>query len=140
MTIEEYIALNNPKATARVIEAMGAPKIIPGDMKDLNKKVLYATNTFGLKAYEKLAEIDTPYRKLILSTISEGKSNCAGCGGGCGGHSNCSGCSGIDGPKDAKEFVVKPTSDVPAVSNNHLMVAGVVLLGILTIAVVVKLK
>ena len=128
------------------LEALGAPKVISDD--DLLKKVHYATKQFGIKAYEKLAEVDTPYRKLILSEMSEKHSNC---GGGC---SNCSGKSSLDGtgqldnePTPAvivKEVPVSTStaatsSTTPEVSKTSpLLVTAVLLLGILTVAVIAK--
>lgn len=128
-SIETYIAMNNPKATARVLEELGAPRITSNE--DLLNKVHFATKQFGLKAFEKLAEIDTPYRKLILSQFGESKSNACGC-------------SSADG---SKEIVLKgrpvPTEELSdrkasADSNKPLLIAATVLLGVLTVAVIVK--
>ena len=133
-TIETYIAINNPKATARALEEMGAPKVKSNE--DLLAKVHFATDKFGMKAFEKLAQIDTPYRKLILSTL-ETKSNCGG---------GCSGCgkSNAGGPEDQGSVPTgKPVEQpnphgVMPPHSNHFLTAGVVLLGVIAIAVIVK--
>lgn len=94
-TIELYVAQANPKETARALEKLGAPKVTSN--KDLLSKLEFATRKFGTKVYEKLAEVETPYRSLILTEYEkhkEKKSGCDGCGGTCGqGKSNACGCS-----------------------------------------------
>lgn len=125
-TIETYIALNNPKEAVRVLELeLGAPKVT--GHADLIRKIHYATEKFGLSAFNKLAMIDTPYRRLILSQIDEKKSNCGGC-------------SGADGDKAVVENQggKPPIMSDASSKNNGLLIAGVVLLGVMTIAVLVK--
>jgi hypothetical protein len=111
-SIETYVALNNPKDATIAVERMGAPKVTGHG--DLVKKLHYATEKFGMKAFEKLAMIDTPYRKLILSQIEETKSGCGGC-------------SGATGDQSSKEL---PKKEDTVVSDKHnpYMIAGVVLL------------
>lgn len=151
-SIEEYVALNNPREVAAILEANGSRKI---DKKNILEVVHRFTDKKGDYAYELLSKIDTPYRRLILSQIKEEKSSCSGCGGTCGGEkkSNCCG-SGVDGekvllttekevgPPEVKTVIVEkqvPAPAQPQIVNQHsLMVAGVVLLGILTIAVVIR--
>lgn len=152
ISIEKYIALNNPREVAAILEAHGSRKIDKTNILDVVHRF---TDKKGDFAFEELAKIDTPYRRLILSTIKEEKkSGCAGCGGTCGEKkSNCCG-SGVDGEKvllttekevgvPVKEtIIVEKPVPAPAVekglTQHSLMVAGVVLLGILTIAVVIR--
>jgi len=152
MTIEKYIALNNPREVAAILEAHGSRKINKDNIIDVIHRF---TEKKGDFAFQELAKIDTPYKRLILSTIEEKKSGCAGCGGTCGEKkSNCCG-SGVDGEKvllTTEKEVGPPIKEtiiiekqVPALpekqgflTQHGLMVAGVVLLGVLTIAVVLK--
>lgn len=147
MTIEQYLALNNPRAVAEVLEANGSRKI---DKKNIMDVLVRFTEKKGDYAFEQLAKIDTPYRRLILSQIEETKSGCSGCGGTCGGEkkSNCCG-SGVDGQKvlltTEKEIdePIKTEGKPPVIvvdkkENNNIMVAGLVLLGVIAIAVVVR--
>ncbi len=149
MTIEQYIALNNPRGVAEVLEANGSRKV---DKKNIMDVLVRFTEKKGDYAFEQLSKIDTPYRRLILSQIEETKSGCAGCGGTCG--EKKSNCCGVDGEKAlltttreivaAPQPVVKqPEAVAPVVvvdkkENNNLMVAGLVLLGVIAIAVVVR--
>ena len=152
-TIEEYIALNNPREVAAVLESNGSRKI---DKKNILEVVHRFTDKKGDYAFELLSKIDTPYRRLILSQIKEEpKSGCSGCGGTCGEKkSNCCG-SGVDGEKvqltttkEVGEPTIKKVETAPPVvmvspvadkkENNNLMVAGLVLLGVIAIVVVVR--
>lgn len=132
-TIECYIAKNNPKAVAEVLYELGAPKVTSN--QDLLAKIHYATEKFGMKAFEKLAEIDTPYRRLILThhLPEEKKSNCGGCSGADGDFSNGGG----------DEAAIISTTIEPKkvnISNTHLMIAGAFLLGVLVIGGLVATK
>ena len=150
MTIEKYIADNSPREVVAILEANGAQRKITKD--NIEEVLLRYTKAKGDVAFSQLAQIDTPYKRLILSSVPEKKS------GACG----CSNCSGVDGEPAAAFTPAQLTSDndpayiawlaaqkvaippavaaplIPAVNNNHLMVAGVVLLGILTVAVVIR--
>lgn len=152
MTIEQYLALNNPRAVAEVLEANGSRKI---DKKNIMDVLVRFTEKKGDYAFEQLAKIDTPYRRLILSQIEETKSGCSGCGGTCGGEKK-SNCCGVDGGEKEKEKVllttakevsepVKTEGKPPVIvldnnkkEHNNIMVAGLVLLGVIAIAVVVR--
>ncbi len=100
-TIEKYIATNNQREAMLLLKSLGAPK--PKNEADLINKLEIATVKFGDKVFEQLAEIDTPYRRLILSKSSETKSNCSGCGGKC---------SGVDGVYELENFY-KPVTEQP---------------------------
>ncbi len=102
LTIEKYIATNNQPEAMLFLKNLGAPK--PKDEKDLVNKLQIATLKFGDKAFEQLAEIDTPYRRLILSKSSESKSNCGG---------GCEKCSGADGTYELENFY-QPKSETPS--------------------------
>lgn len=150
MTIEQYIALNNPREVAAILELNGSRKI---DKKNILDVLTRFTDKKGDSAYEQLSKIDTPYRRLILSQIKEEeKSGCSGCGGSCGEKkSNCCG-SGVDGEKtlltSEKAIVTKEATPTPqpvvvvapekGITQHNLMVAGLVLLGVITIAVVIR--
>ncbi len=145
MTIEKYVAINNPQEAAKVIYELGAPKVTSN--QDLLSKLNHATKQFGDKAFEKLAQIETPYRSLIL-TYSEKKSNCSGdckCSekkSGC-----CGGASGVNGAQDANwelpnyspMFYQNPSvnNNSPKDSSHILLIAGIVILGIIVVAKIV---
>lgn len=103
LSIEHYIATNNPDASQKLLEKYKIPKAI--DMTDLIAKVHYVVRKNKDFAITDLANIDTPYRQLILSTIKpvvvtetkEVMSNACGCSGIDGETSNACGCSGVDG-------------------------------------------
>lgn len=78
ISIETYIASNNPNEAMSLLKEMGSPK--PVNFDDFVAKLHIATQRYGAKAFERLSKIDTPYQKLILSG-SETKSNCGGCSG-----------------------------------------------------------
>lgn len=141
-SIETYIAKENPKAVAKLLTDMGAPAITSNE--DLLSKIHYATDKYGRKVFEKLAKIETPMRSLILTfNESESKSNC----GGCSHFSNCSGYGNVAGdnpdnmPIDTEIKTVK-SSVTYAPSSTHnghpLLIAGVVLLGVITMSLLVK--
>lgn len=157
-TIEEYIALNNPREVAAVLEANGSRKI---DKKNILEVVHRFTDKKGDYAFEQLSKIDTPYRRLILSQIKEEekKSGCSGCGGTCG--EKKSGCCGssFDGGSEKVQLTTTKEVGEPTVKkaepsvvmispvadkkeNNNLIVAGMaaglVLLAVIAIVVVRK--
>lgn len=143
-TIETYIALNNPQGAAKVLAELGAPRIISND--DLLNKIHFATKQFGEKAFDKLAQIDTPYRRLILTEYSKNKhSNCSGCGGSCGFDGSwelanqAPAASKSSAPAHSYSVAPVPEPNAPIhTSTNRLAVAAVVLLGVLTVSIIVK--
>ena len=118
ITIEHYIATNNPSQAQAVLDKYGVPKAT--SMTDLLKKVHYVILKHKDFAMNDLAKIDTDYKRLILANIPAPKpvevstpspsetetvlaveklSNACGCSGMDGEHSNCSGCGGTCGGK-----------------------------------------
>lgn len=151
LSIETYVTVSNPHEVMRILKELGAPAVTSNE--DLLNKVHYATDKFGAKMFERLADIETPYRSLILTEYEkerggEKKSNCSGGCSGCDGkYSNCSGChsnaNGDEGWNDEIENIPQTgvSKSTPAPAGNlhqHLMVAGVVLVGVIAIAMVVK--
>ncbi len=67
LTIEHYIASNNPGAAQQVIQKYGVPQA--HDMHDLLRKVHAVVLKNKGAAMMDLASIDTPYRQLILSSL-----------------------------------------------------------------------
>ena len=146
MTIEEYLVLNNPREVAALLESHGSR---PVNKKNIREIIQRFTDKKGDFAYYELAKIDTPYKRLILSTIEENKSGCSGCGGTCG--EKKSNCCGVDGEKailtttkEAEQYAPAPApAPTPEVkltekSNSHLLTAGVVLLGVLTMVIIMR--
>ena len=52
-SIEKYLIENNPREVAEVLVELGEPPVTSD--ADLVQKVLFATDKFGEKAFEKLA-------------------------------------------------------------------------------------
>lgn len=122
MKFEEYILLNNPTGVKKVLEDLGAPAI--KDKETLIRALAYAVsdNKLADKTYSKLAQIETPYRSLIL-TEAEKNSDCK-----CKSNFN----------TELDNQWVQPQTVIQEPKHNHLMVASLVLLGVITIAVMVK--
>jgi hypothetical protein len=119
LTIEHYVATNNPIQAQAVLDKYGVPKA--NSMNDLLKKVHYVVLKHKDFAMNDLSKIDTPYRRLILANIPvpankptettspsstetvlavEKLSNACGCSGIDGEpKSNCAGCGGTCGGK-----------------------------------------
>jgi hypothetical protein len=123
VTIEHYVATNNPIQAQAVLDKYGVPKA--KSMSDLVKKVHYVVLKHKDFAITDLSKIDTPYRRLILANIPmpkptpaepteskisplatetilavEKTSGACGCSGIDGEQqSNCSGCGGTCGGK-----------------------------------------
>lgn len=161
ISIETYIASNNPDEAMALLKEMGSPK--PKDFDDLVAKLHIATKKHGAKAFERLSKMETPYKSLVLSyeEEDENKSNCSG-GCKCGGSSNFSG-DDVSNMELANLFSVPseipaPTpvqAVVPQISlvnepfnkseNNYLRLhptavgVGVTLLGIAVVIGVVKM-
>ena len=81
LSIETYVTVSNPHEVMRILKELGAPAVTSNE--DLLNKVHYATDKFGAKMFERLADIETPYRSLILTEYEkerggEKKSNCSG--------------------------------------------------------------
>lgn len=105
VTIEHYIATNNPNEAQTILAKYG---VRASNMSDLIRKMHRVMKTHGESAVKDFASIDTPYRSLLLSTIkpiapivTETKSSACGCSGVDGEESsNACGCSGADGSEE----------------------------------------
>jgi hypothetical protein len=107
VTIEQYIATNNPNQAQAVLAKYG---LKARDMSDLIRKMHKLMKVKGEEAVRDFAAINTPYKQLLLSTITpvetaapvsvEKKSSACGCESSADGSeqsSNACGCSGADG-------------------------------------------
>jgi hypothetical protein len=109
ISIEQYVAVENPRAASQMLTKYGIPPAT--SLKDLAEKMEVVTYKYRALAFADLAAIDTPYRRLIMDSVNtevavatllpenvsncdggcsckskvEEKSNCTGCGGTCGG-------------------------------------------------------
>ena len=142
VTIEHYIATNNPNAAQALLEKYRVPAA--KSMADLIKKLHYIVAKHRDVAVLDLATIETPYKKLMVATqktvapiiqeaakvvnetpvivptpaptpASEVKSNACGCSGFDGEEkSNCSGCGGKCGMSNATGNKPAATETKPA--------------------------
>ena len=131
-SIESYVARNNPSEVILALKEMGSPD--PIDKQDLLYKIHVATEKFGEKAFKRLAEIDTPYKQMILAYAAqpekEKKSNCCGANG--EEKSNCSGCPSLEKKANADGEEKKDDKTM-----HYIAIASVVLLAVITIKTVV---
>jgi hypothetical protein len=143
--LEHYIVTNNPSG----VEAMLRKRNIPASksLPDAVQKIRFILSKEGASAAKELADIDTDYKHLILS--SEDKtSNACGCSGAdgddeessnCAGNPNCS--CGKTSSADAVKVAEKVTAPVvapPVTSDSKYDLhkhAPVIALGLLLIAV-----
>ncbi len=110
ISIEQYVAVANPKAASQLLVKYGVPAA--NDLRDLCQKLEVITYKYRDLALNDLSTIDTPYRRLILDNQdiivkqipAEVKSNCDGCGGTCGDKK-----SNVEGDKKSDELVKKET-------------------------------
>ncbi len=148
VSIEQYITINNPNAASQLLVKYGVQPAT--SLQDLSQKVEMITYKYKDLAFMDLANIDTPYRRLILSSNqnllaseqlpTEVKSNCTGCGGTCGAKT-----SGADGkteakvePKAPEKKEVVPTEKSSSNTMKEFMPFAV--LGLFVIAIVVVAK
>ncbi len=111
VTIEHYIATNNPNQAQAILAKYG---LRAKNMSDLIRKMNKVMKVKGEDAVKEFAAIDTPYKQMLLSTIKpvevaapvttttatiEKKSSACGCSSSADGDesSNACGCSGADG-------------------------------------------
>lgn len=111
VTIEHYIATNNPNQAQAILAKYG---LRAKNMSDLIRKMNKVMKVKGEEAVKEFAAIDTPYKQMLLSTIKpvevsapittttttiEKKSSACGCSSSADGDesSNACGCSGADG-------------------------------------------
>lgn len=157
--IEEYVVLNNPKASKQLLAKYGVPS--PTSIEDMITKVQFISQKYRGEGLMEIASIDTPYRRLILASIddsddekqedakTESKSNCVGCGGTCGAKK-----SNIDGEDEvvvAEKVEVKKEEPVktevitsPKKESNDAMekyfMPAIIFTGIITLLVVLTKK
>lgn len=143
ISIEQYIAVENPKASSQFLTKYGVPAAT--SLKDLADKMEVITYKYRDLAFADLATIDTPYRRLILDSVdtkvavatllpenvsncdggcgcsdkSEKKSNCTGCGGTCGGKK-----SNVEGDTSETQVVKKENSSTDSNSSNNKSTDG----------------
>lgn len=159
ISIEEYVALNNPKASKQLLAKYGIPN--PTSVEDMVTKVEFITKKYREDGLAEIASIDTPYRRLILASIdnsddekqeevkTESRSNCVGCGGACGAKK-----SNIDGEGEVvatekvevkkeeptkAEVVVSPKKESNDAMEKYFMPA-IIFTGIITLLVVLTKK
>jgi cobalamin biosynthesis Mg chelatase CobN len=98
VTIEHYISTNNPAQAQAILAKYG---VRAKNMPDLIRKMHKVMQVKGEEAVKDFAAIDTPYKQMLLSTITkptEKKSGCCGSSSADGEESsNACGCSGADG-------------------------------------------
>ena len=94
ITIEHYLATNNPREVEELLKRKGVPP--PKNLPDAIGKLNLLMKREGNEIVKELSLIKTPYSDLNLSTQEEKVSSACGCSsfGGNGGEqiSNCSGC------------------------------------------------
>jgi len=86
ISIEHYIATNNPSEVNAMLTRRGIPA--PKNLPDAIKKLRFVMAKEGNNLIKEIASIPTPYQELILSTQDKGETN-----------SNACGCSGFNGEK-----------------------------------------
>lgn len=97
ISIEHYIATNNPSEVNAMLTRRGIPS--PKNLPDAIQKLRFVMAKEGNSIMKEIASINTPYQELIMSTQDKGedKSNACGCSGfngeqtsNCAGNPNCS--------------------------------------------------
>lgn len=104
VTIEHYIATNNPNEAQAVLAKYG---VRVKNMPDMIRKMHMVMKQYGSQAVKDFAAINTPYKGMLLSMLpaatpspaAEIKSSACGCSSNADGEesSNACGCSGADG-------------------------------------------
>jgi hypothetical protein len=80
ISIENYIATNNPRELNSILSKMGIPKA--KSVVDASNKIRYLMSKGEEDVIKEISKIDTPYRRLILSSIEQKQeqvSNACGC-------------------------------------------------------------
>jgi hypothetical protein len=134
ISIEQYIAVENPNASSQFLTKYGVPAAT--SLKDLADKMAVVTFKYRDLAFADLAAIDTPYRRLILDSIDtkvavatllpENVSNCDGacsCNDKVEKKSNCSGgcdCkkSNAEGDSSESKIVKKEVATAESTNSN----------------------
>lgn len=125
VSIEHYLASNNPMSVNQLLQKNGLKNQV--DVLGMIKGLQFLINKKGNAIVSDLADIDTPYKSLILAKYlpsgeiksnacgcsgfnGEEKSNCAGCVGKCGGMSNATGDAVASNPaSDSKKDNSQPS-------------------------------
>ena len=152
ISIEHYIATNNPKEVAAILTKRGIPA--PKNIADAIKKLKFVMSKEGNAVTKELANIETPYQALILSTQddnSEDKSNACGCSGfdgekksNCSGDCSCNKKSNATGDEEPTKAVVAPapaptpTETTKDALNKHAPIIALGLLLVISTAVLMK--
>ncbi len=153
VSIEQYITINNPNAASQLLVKYGVQPAT--SLQDLSQKVEMITYKYKELAFMDLANIDTPYRRLILSSNqnllaseqlpSEPKSNCSGCGGTCGEKKSNIDSSELELPKKETRVVepVKLTDVVVTKAENtdkydKYIMPTIAVVGVIAVAVLLK--
>lgn len=68
ISIEQYVAVENPKAASQFLTKYGVPQAT--SLKDLADKMEVITYKYRELALADLANIDTPYRRLIMDSVN----------------------------------------------------------------------
>lgn len=94
ISIEHYIATNNPRAVEELLKRKGIPA--PKNLPDAIGKLNLLMKREGNEITKELSEIKTPYQLLVLSSKEDEKTSsacgCSGFGGNGEQLYNCSGC------------------------------------------------
>lgn len=136
LSIEHYIATNNPKQVNELLAKYKIPK--SKDWSDMIRKLQYVMKKHKDTIVDDLKLIDTPYKSLILSGVVEKKSGACGCSSAdgeesyqnCAGNPNCN-CelkSNVQGTKtfhDQKSFHDQKTSGADGESSTSTNTNGV---------------
>jgi hypothetical protein len=109
ITIESYIASNNPDEVMGLLRALGSVK--PKDFDHMVRLLHTATEKYPERTFAELAKIETPYYQLAMSYAPEHE-KVSGCDGGC---------SGCDGKKSNVDGIVAPAI-VEKADNNKTVV------------------
>jgi hypothetical protein len=143
ISIEHYIATNNPLELNYLLNKRGIPSA--KNVPDAIKKLRYVMTKEGNNVLKEIAEINTPYRDLILSAIDkkEEKSNACGCSSfngetfsNCeGGNCKCKSNFDDDGKSDDSKKNIKSNEDK---IEKFIPYVAVGLLLIVTTAVLIK--
>lgn len=147
ISIEHYIATNNPSEVAAILTKRGIPA--PKNLPDAIKKLQFIMSREGNNVTKELASINTPYQSLILSSqddVSEDKSNACGCSGfdgekksNCSGDCSCNKKSNATGDEEPKATVSPaPTETTKDNLVKYAPIAAVGLLLIIGTAILVK--
>lgn len=146
VSIEHYIATNNPSEVAAILTKRGIPA--PKNLPDAIQKLQFVMSKEGNSVAKELAVVETPYQQMIKALNSkEESSNACGCSGFNGEkQSNCAGCTSCSCNSDKKSSAdaQSPAQVVVAKDENkdsmtkHAPLVAIGLLLIVTTAILIK--